>query len=1200
MVKRIRGGVLLRESHDGGPLVIQILMSPFTAESLNRQLLSEAVTEVLNTPEMRWSKATAVRAFFRHALLKPSRYKKKHDRQRLAAHLQESLPAGCWLVRPVCSTVPPRVWQKYLQKRSMLPRAPLPVVNTDGLKVSRGGKSGSLLLYCGQGMASDDMMEDDDDYRWCYVCGCGGNTHQKLCGPHKGDQCISCLRAQWTHPSDDPDPQDVLRIIPLKDDRVLPEELVTNLLSTGLWSQLNIRAGAVPAGDSAGSSLVLCGGFDFSEEVPLAQCEAIEVSKLLSGDPVVQAWPSLQRPRACAGLATASAEAVMAVGGGSSMFTAAEAFCSVEVFRFGAGQWRPGPALQKPRCAAGVCVTASSQAFAVSGYAGHDLYEDGRCGGGMPWCIQNPWSGSTWAVLRPCCAAGTRARAWRRRAPGARHASGRMDASGSWAVAPTSPPAWRRGRDLVGVGSRGSGLDKALTWLGFVHAKLRRLRPCTVDTVERLDPREGRWQEAPLMPGRRRCFAASFGIDRREHPGAGTLEEGGFRKDQGKLYIYGGWNRERWHEDSAARLDLRNLCWETLPSPLGEAESIIPYHFVSGCTALADDGTGSGDGSGELWTQWTCHMESFKGSELRRWLWPLQFFVGVGVEFSLILDQDLFVRTDEALRRLTEALERSAGSVQVQNSVGVTFMYLAKSRSGALKERLQEAAVKAFGKAKQLAQRATSRRGKGSRPVLDSDVEVAAANAALAERHLAASRWNAQGIELDRQHRWEEAADVFRRAMQVLPEFDARTANNLGTVIYKNATYRSSGWDQAMPLYQAAQELFERALKKLPGPAHRTRLRDQPSRGVAMRNWMDMLEEAVGTPTPETPDVAIPSSVKPFDAALMTEELRAFVLEEKLRSDPSGAPGWAFAMTASYDLNRADGKKFGRISKAMFAFTNTFELYQEDDPEGGPLLKAEGSFSEKNYVIKSRQGKVVATCTRLKGFTGGNVDNYQVIVAKDVDASLVLAMAVVIDEIHDEENPNTEGGEALPETCAIIQLWGKSQLTAGDAKGLPQPKAPSNPIPSDRAPLDAELMHATNTAYELEEKGLSMTGEDFEIKNPLGQVLLRISGGNRLPIGNMPAESRTTAPVRGRKEGSFSERSFEFKSRDGATVATVGRGYYQTDNENRYHVVVGPQVDATLVVAMAFAIDEVHDEENAAEAKKEEEQMVHLGYPGAT
>lgn len=31
-------------------------------------------------------------------------------------------------------------------------------------------------------------------------------------------------------------------------------------------------------------------------------------------------------------------------------------------------------------------------------------------------------------------------------------------------------------------------------------------------------------------------------------------------------------------------------------------------------------------------------------------------------------------------------------------------------------------------------------------------------------------------------------------------------------------------------------------------------------------------------------------------------------------------------------------------------------------------------------------------------------------------------------------------------------------------------------------------------------------------------------------------------PVFGPKEGSFSERNFEFKSRDGATVATVGRG----------------------------------------------------------
>ena len=207
-----------------------------------------------------------------------------------------------------------------------------------------------------------------------------------------------------------------------------------------------------------------------------------------------------------------------------------------------------------------------------------------------------------------------------------------------------------------------------------------------------------------------------------------------------------------------------------------------------------------------------------------------------------------------------------------------------------------------------------------------------------------------------------------------------------------------------------------------------------------------------------------------------------------------------------------------------------------------------------------------------------------------------------------------------------------------DARGLPMPKSANPMIPSGRAPLDAELLHTTTTAYELEEKGLSMSGEDFEVKSPVGQVLLRISGGNRLPLGGMPVWDKLTISTASggvvaildremvamtptydvmrpdgskfgriskamfgltetfefylegdgggpilKAEGSFSERSFEFKSRDGSTVATVGRGYYQTDNENRYHVVVGAQVDATLVVAMAFAIDEVHDEENAAE-----------------
>jgi len=443
---------------------------------------------------------------------------------------------------------------------------------------------------------------------------------------------------------------------------------------------------------------------------------------------------------------------------------------------------------------------------------------------------------------------------------------------------------------------------------------------------------------------------------------------------------------------------------------------------------------------------------------------------------------------------------------------------------------------------------------------------------------------------------------------------------------------------------------------------------------VARRNWLEMLEDAAGSPTPVAPKVPIPSTAAPLHPPWAVKELTAFELEEKGLSmsgedfevkSPTGEvllrigggnrlpipgmPVWdkltmttadgaqigsldrqAFAMTATYDLNRADGSKFGRISKSMFAFTSSFELWQEGDGQA-PLLKAEGSFSDKSYVMKCHEGSVVATVTRLKGFSGGNVDNYNVIVAPGVDASLVLAMAVVIDEIHDEENPDNESGkESLPEMLA-------------GASGLPMPQAPSHPIPDPARllPLDSALLLPTASAYELEEKGLSMSGEDFEVKSPTGQVILRISGGNRLPIAGMPVWDRleistgsgTQIAILDREmvamtptydvlrpdgskfgkidkamfsgftetfdfylegddqgpilkaSGSFNERKYEIKSRDGLVVATVGKGYFQTDSENRYHVVVGPKVDATMVIALAFVIDEVHDEEDRKEGK---------------
>jgi len=433
-------------------------------------------------------------------------------------------------------------------------------------------------------------------------------------------------------------------------------------------------------------------------------------------------------------------------------------------------------------------------------------------------------------------------------------------------------------------------------------------------------------------------------------------------------------------------------------------------------------------------------------------------------------------------------------------------------------------------------------------------------------------------------------------------------------------------------------------------------------------NLLEMLEDAVGTPTPQAADPPIPSSAGPVDPDLMKPDITAYTLEEKGMSfsgedfdikSPTGEvilrvgggnrlpipgmPVWdkltvstaggaqiatldrqAVALTTTYDVNRADGSKFGRINKAMFALTQTFELWQEGDNQPGPLLKAEGSFSDKSYVMKCHQGTVVATVTRLPGFSGNNVDSYQVVVGPHVDASLVLAMAVVIDEVHDEENP-AQGGEPLRDMLE-------------DAAGLPLPQAAAPMIPSSMPPLDPALVHGLATAYELEEKALSLTGEDFEIKSPNGELLMRISGGNRIPISGMPVWDKLALTTAGgaqiasldremiamtptydvyradgskfgkitkamfgfteafefylendgggpvlKAEGTFSERKYTFKSREGGVVAVAGRGYYQVDNENRYHVVVGAQVDASMVLAMAAIIDEVHDEEHAKE-----------------
>mmetsp|Transcript_96235 Transcript_96235/g.170897 ORF Transcript_96235/g.170897 Transcript_96235/m.170897 type:complete len:431 (-) Transcript_96235:55-1347(-) len=248
LVKRVQSGlaIMLRRSHSGNPMIVEILMSPFSKDTLNFELFQHVANEVMTAPQNNnWSKRTAVRAFLRHAELKPTKHRSERSRLNLATALE-----SCWKARPVCSTVPPRIWQRYLKARSEEPRAPLPSMNLAGVKVQRGKGTDAHLLHCGRSLGAESGMETDssetENGQNCFATDICSSTADGRCGPSNGMQCKDCKQAQWSLPSDHPDPriafvEDVLRLMPLKDDRALPEELCTCLVATGYWTRLDMR-----------------------------------------------------------------------------------------------------------------------------------------------------------------------------------------------------------------------------------------------------------------------------------------------------------------------------------------------------------------------------------------------------------------------------------------------------------------------------------------------------------------------------------------------------------------------------------------------------------------------------------------------------------------------------------------------------------------------------------------------------------------------------------------------------------------------------------------------------------------------------------------------------------------------------------------------------------------------------------------------
>ncbi|KAJ1634204.1 tubby C-terminal-like domain-containing protein [Pavlovales sp. CCMP2436] len=139
--------------------------------------------------------------------------------------------------------------------------------------------------------------------------------------------------------------------------------------------------------------------------------------------------------------------------------------------------------------------------------------------------------------------------------------------------------------------------------------------------------------------------------------------------------------------------------------------------------------------------------------------------------------------------------------------------------------------------------------------------------------------------------------------------------------------------------------------------------------------------------------------------------LGVLVIDKLGMRDPSGNQFASIerrivAASTSYDIYH-DEKLLGKIERKLFSFTPEYSFYYDADANANGragTLTAAGSFTERRYTVKNGDGKTVARVDRaiMTGFAVA--DQYQVVVSAGVDAAAVIALALVIDEDHDEGN----------------------------------------------------------------------------------------------------------------------------------------------------------------------------------------------------
>jgi len=126
------------------------------------------------------------------------------------------------------------------------------------------------------------------------------------------------------------------------------------------------------------------------------------------------------------------------------------------------------------------------------------------------------------------------------------------------------------------------------------------------------------------------------------------------------------------------------------------------------------------------------------------------------------------------------------------------------------------------------------------------------------------------------------------------------------------------------------------------------------------------------------------------------------------------------AASTCYDIYSGDGKKLiAKIEREWLSMTPKYQFYYEGDDNPFGDFFAEGSFSDRLYTFKSPGGLDSIAKVRRVEEAIKDVDTYAVDVAAGVDAAAIIAMAVVIDEDHDEADAKKEREEKKKEGGGI-------------------------------------------------------------------------------------------------------------------------------------------------------------------------------------